>query len=196
MPTEGEGSSNAEGADMRKIDIERVLRQEPTAVFAMSHDYWRPGYPGNLTGLVIDRLEVTEYKNYSGVTTRKTRAIGTQISFRTETTAGGYLRYSIEETKVDHDIRDIGWERCVQVNGIEWRPQRKEEWIAEMMLDLDEDCRKHNEKVNEMLGLIETWHKAGITDPGAEYWGYADLAPHWKRLLIRLTERVGAGVLS
>jgi hypothetical protein len=196
MPTEGEGSSNAEGADMRKTDIERVLRQEPTAVFAMAHDYWRPGHPGHLIGLVIDRLETTEYKNYSGVTTRKTRAIGTQVSFRTETTAGGYLRYSIEEIAVDHDIRDIGWERCIRLSDSKWRPQTKYEWTVEMMAELDAECRKQNEDVNEMLGLIERWHKAGITDPGAEYWGFAEMQPHWKRLLIRLTDALDSAQLD
>lgn len=177
---------------MKKTDIERVLRNEPNAVFQMDLDWYRgrPTKP-HLTAFAVSRLETIEWTNYLGSKIRRTRAHGTKIVFHLEKTDGGQLRYRMVEAGYDCEIRDISHELLVQVEGTDlptWRPQSKEEWITETMHQLDRECRAHDAKQHQKNDLVRRWQALDVLDDGTVYGDFVDLPPVFQKLIVRLTE--------
>ena len=173
---------------MKKSEIERLLKQEPSTVFAMAHDYWRTGFQeAHNIGFVIERLETTTHTNYRGTKRSITRAIGIQIRVATVGQTG-YLQVEIHEQPFECDLKDIGWECLTEDSNGQWIPMSKAEWVADKRHEANARCDAHNLEQAEMRELVARWGMLDVLDGGSVYGDFVSLPKTFQNLIIKLTE--------
>jgi hypothetical protein len=174
---------------MKKSEIERLLKQEPSTVFTMAHDYWRTGFQeAHNIGFVIERLETTTHTNYTGTKRSITRAIGTQIRVTTVLPPTGYLQVEIHEQPFECDLKDIGWECLTEDSDGQWIPMSKAEWVADKRQETSARCDAHNSEQAKMRELVARWGSLGVLDWGSVYGDFVSLPKTFQNLIIKLTE--------